>query len=100
MLFSRESKKELQGTNKYKGVVFMGSYYGDMMFNPQYVNQAYYNQMQAQIAQYNFEQNTEVVKTIHAVRDLCQAIKKMDNQHQQEAFLASLAVMAQEFGWQ
>lgn len=47
----------------------MGGYYCNMMFNPQYVNQTYYNQIQAQIAQYNFEQNAGVVKTIHTVRD-------------------------------
>ena len=79
--------------------MFMGGYYCDMMFNPQYVNPAYYNQVQAQVAQYNFEQNMEIAKTVQAVRDLCKAMKKMDNQHQQEAFMASLAVMAQEFGW-
>lgn len=36
----------------------------------------------------------------HAVSDLCKAVKKMDEQHQQEAFLACLTVIAKEFDWQ
>lgn len=74
-------------------------YFKDRMFNPQYVNPVYYNQMQAQITQYQFQQNIEVEKTVKAVRDMCEAVKKMDEQHQQEAFMACLGVMAQEFGW-
>ncbi len=74
-------------------------YFNERMFKPQYVNLAYYYQMQGQITQYQFQQNIEVVKTINAMRDMCEAVKKMDERHQQEAFTACLGVMAQEFGW-
>ena len=74
-------------------------YFNDKMFNPQYVNPGYYNQMQAQIAQYRFQQDIEVAKTVKAVRDMCESVKKMDEQHQQEAFMACLGVIAKEFGW-
>ena len=74
-------------------------YFNDRMFNPQYVNQTYYNQIQAQIAQYNFEQNTEQAKALKAFREICEAVKKLDEQHQQELFMACLGVMAKEFEW-
>ena len=34
-----------------------------------------------------------------AVKDLCEASKKLDPQHQQIAFNMALTVMAKEFGW-
>lgn len=74
-------------------------YFNERMFNPQYVNPGYYNQMQTQITQYQFQQNVEVAKTVKAMRDMCESVKKMDEQHQKEAFMACLNVMAQEFGW-
>lgn len=74
-------------------------YFNDRMFNPQYVNPTYYSQVQAQIAQYNFAQNTEQAKALKAFRDMCEALKKLDDQHQQELFIACLGVMATEFGW-
>lgn len=74
-------------------------YFEEKMFNPTYVNRDYYNQIQAQINQYNFQQNIEVGKAMKAMYDLCDALKKMDESHQQEAFCACLAVMAQEFRW-
>ena len=74
-------------------------YFNEKMFNPQYVNPVYYNHVQAQIAEYNYKQDTEVAKTVKAVRDMCVSIKKMDEQHQQKAFMACLGIIAQEFGW-
>lgn len=75
-------------------------YFQERMFNPNYVSREYYNQIQAQINEYNFQQNIEVGKAVKATHDLCDAIKKMDESHKQEAFYACLATMAQEFGWQ
>lgn len=75
-------------------------YFEERMFNPTYVSRDYYNQMQAQIQRYNFQQNIEVGKAVKATHELCNAIKKMDEPHQQEAFYACLAAVAQEFGWQ
>lgn len=74
-------------------------YFNDKMFNPLYVNPVYYNQVQSQIAQYNFEQNTEQIKALKAFHDMCEAVKKLDDQHQQELFVSCLGVMAKEFGW-
>lgn len=74
-------------------------YFNEKMFNPQYVNPAYYNHVQAQMTKCNFEQNVEVAKMVKAFRDMCEAVKKMDEQHQQEAFMACLVVMAEEFNW-
>lgn len=74
-------------------------YFSDRMFNQNYVNPNYYNQVQTQIRQYNWEQNMEVSKAVKAMHDLCGAVKKMDEYHQQEAFGACLIAMAQEFGW-
>ena len=74
-------------------------YFNERVFNPQYINPLYYSQVQNQIAQYNFQQDQEVMKAVHAVHDLCEAVKKMDEQHQQQAFFACLAEMASEFHW-
>lgn len=74
-------------------------YFNDMMFSPQYVSPEYYSQIQTQVAQYHFEQNTEQVKALKAFQDMCEAVKKLDDQHQQELFVACLGVMAKEFRW-
>lgn len=75
------------------------TYFNERVFNPQYINPIYYNQVQDRIAQYNFQQDQEVIKAVHAVHDLCEAVKQMDGQHQQLAFFACLDEMAKEFGW-
>lgn len=61
-------------------------YFQERMFNPTYVSRNYYNQIQTQIDNYNFQQNIEVEKAVKATHDLCSAVKKMDEWHQQEAF--------------
>ena len=71
----------------------------DQMFNEKYVNPQNYYNMKAMVEKYNQEQNTEVTNAVKAIHDLCEAIKKMDMQHQQEAFGLCLAEMAKEFGW-
>ena len=72
-------------------------YFNDRFCNPQYVNQYYYLQQQEYIRQ--MKQDLEVQKAAKAARDLCRAVKNMDEQHQQQAFLACLCVMAEEYGW-
>ena len=69
------------------------------MFNQAYVNQTYYNQNQAQVQRYQQEQTCEVLKAQKAFRDLCEAVKKMDAQHQEQAFFLCLAEAACQFGW-
>ena len=75
----------------------MSNYFNSMMFNPQYVNPNYYSQIQQN--NYNMEQNKKVFDAVKATHELCQAVKYMDEQHQQEAFKACLETLAQEFGW-
>ena len=76
-------------------------YYYDHMFNPQWVNENYYNSIktQAEKQQYYYEQNREVGNATKAMRDLCEAVKKLDESHQQDAFWGCLMVLAEEFGW-
>lgn len=74
----------------------MNTFY-DQMFNPQYVNLEYYHQIEQR--QYEVKQDKEIAKAVKAIHDLCEAVKQLDNQHQQIAFSACLAEMAKEFNW-
>jgi len=71
----------------------------NQFFNQQYVNPDYYRQSQEQIIHYQQEQSKEVQNVVKAVHDLCDAYKKLDPQHQQQAFYLALAEMAKESGW-
>lgn len=71
----------------------------DQMFNPNYYNQHYYNQMQDQITQYQQIQDNEVINAVKGFHDWCEAMKKLDSQHQQQAVMLCLAEMAREQGW-
>lgn len=73
--------------------------FNNQMFNPQYVNQQYYNSIREEIIKHNHEQNKEVANAVKAMHDLCEAVKKLDSQHQQTAFYACLAEMAREMNW-
>ncbi len=72
-------------------------YFNQMFYNQQYVNPGYYAQQHDYIRQ--MQQTVEVQRAAKAVKDLCDAVKNLDEYHQQQAFLACLCVMAQEFGW-
>ena len=74
-------------------------YFNNHMFNPQYVNPQYYQANAYQLQQYNYEQNKEVANAVKAMHDLCEATKKLDEQHQQIAFFACVEEMAREFQW-
>ncbi len=69
----------------------------NQMFNPQYVNLEYYRQIEQ--LQYEARQTEEVAKAVKAIHDLCEAVKHMDDRHQQIAFSACLAEMAREYNW-
>ncbi len=71
--------------------------FNEMMFNPNYVSEAYYRQIAAR--QYDAHQNSEVFKAERAMRDLCEAVKNLDSNHQRIAFEACLGVIAAEYGW-
>lgn len=70
------------------------------MFNPAYVNQNFYQSIPSQAMwQYQQNQSAEVVKAMKATHDLCEAVNKLDAEHQQQAFYACLMVLASELGW-
>lgn len=71
----------------------------NQFLNPKFVSQEYYRQNMAEILRYQQEQDKEVANVVKAVRDLCEANKKLDAEHQRQAFYMALAVMASEFGW-
>lgn len=75
----------------------MDSYFYDAMFNPQYVNPDNYK-LQRQM-QHKYDQDKKVADAVKAIHDLCEAVKGMDQFHQQQAFQACLAQMALELGW-
>lgn len=70
------------------------------MFNPTYVNPGFYQSIPAQAMwQYQQDQNAEVQKAVKATRDLCEAVNKLDAEHQQQAFCVCLGIIAAELGW-
>ena len=72
----------------------------DQMFNSTYVNPSFYQSIPPQtMRQYQQDQNAEVQKAVKATRDLCEAVNKLDVEHQQQAFYACLMVLAGELGW-
>ena len=77
----------------------MNQFY-DQMFNPTYVNQSFYQSIPSQTMwQYQQDQNAEVQKAVKAIYDLCEAVKKLDAEHQQQAFCVCLGIIAAELGW-
>lgn len=76
----------------------MSDYLYNRMFNPQYVNPIYFHNNTQQI-QYAQQQDKKVFDAVKAVQDLCKAVKDMDEQHQQIAFILCLGEMSKEFGW-
>ena len=77
----------------------MNQFY-NQMFNPNYVSQSFYQSIPVQTMwQYQQDQNAEVQKAVKATHDLCEAVNKMDAEHQQQAFYACLGIIAAELGW-
>lgn len=76
----------------------MNDYFQTMMFNPQYVNADNYHQMMQQ-QQYEADQNKKVADAVKAMRDLCKAVRGMDNAHQQTTFALCLTEIGREFNW-
>lgn len=76
---------------------FMGDYFNKMMFNQQYISQKYYRTIQP-ILQSQI-QDQKVCEAVKAIHDLCEAVKDMDESHQQKAFIACLTEIAREFEW-
>ena len=76
------------------------NHFYDQMFNPTYVNQSFYQSIPSQTMwQYQQDQNAEVQKAVKAIYDLCEAVNKLDAEHQQQAFCVCLGIIAAELGW-
>jgi len=75
-------------------------YFNQQMFNSSTVNPQYYQSVKDQILGYEANQDLEVAKAVKAVHDLCVAVKKMDEEHQREAFILCLGQIAAEYNWQ
>ncbi len=56
----------------------------DQLFNPQYANQAYLQQLQRQ--QYDAEQRREILNAVKAIHDYFDAARKITPEYQQVAF--------------
>ena len=77
----------------------MNKFY-NQMFNPTYVNQNFYQAIPPQTMwQYQQNQNAEVQKAVNATHDLCEAVRNLDQAHQQQAFYVCLGIIAAELGW-
>ena len=74
-------------------------YFNQQMFNPNTVNPQYYQSIKYQIMSYEANQDLEVAKAVKAIHDLCEAVKKMDEHHQREAFYLCLNQMATDLNW-
>lgn len=74
----------------------MNTFY-NQMFNPQYVNPIYYNQISQQ--QEEMKQCREIANAVNAIRDLCKAIKQLDDKHHKIAVDACIIEMAKELNW-
>ena len=67
------------------------------MFNPVFVNEQNYRQMQVNM--YTLEQNERVAKVVHAFKDMLDQVEGMDSDHQQQAFWLCLNEMARRNRW-
>ena len=70
----------------------MNQWYGQM-FNPQYVNQNYQQQLQMQ---HDYEQRQEIAKAVKAIHDYFDAARKIEPEYQEMAFAACIATVLDE----
>ena len=64
------------------------------LFNPQYVNEEYFRQMQWQ--QRDVEQRQEIMKAVKAIHEYCEAMRKIDPEYQQLGLNACIAAVFEE----
>lgn len=70
----------------------MNQWYGQM-FNPQYANQNYLEQLQLQ---HDYEQRQEIAKEVKAIHDYFDAARKIEPQYQEMAFGACIEALLAE----
>ncbi len=73
------------------------NYFEKQLFNPNYVNEAYYREIQ--VAKYDSEQNERVIKAVHAFSDMLDQVGGMDQKHQEQTFNWCLVELARRNGW-
>ena len=66
----------------------------DQIFNQQYVNEAYLQQLQIQ--RYHAEQQQEIAKAVKALHDYCDAARRIAPEYQQQAFCACASAILDE----
>lgn len=74
------------------------NYFENQMFNPNYINEDNYHQMQSE--KYAIDQDEKVTKVVHSFSDMLDQVNGMDMEHQQQAFLLCLAEVARRNGWE
>lgn len=65
----------------------------DQMFNPQYVNPNYLQQLQMQ---HDYAQRQEIAKAVKAIHDYFDAARKIEPQYQEMAFGACISAALEE----
>ena len=65
----------------------------DQIFNQQYVNQNYLQNLQLQ---HHAEQQYEIAKAVKSLHDYCDAAKKITPEYQQQSFLACATAILEE----
>lgn len=66
----------------------------EQIFNQQYVNKAYLQQLQIQ--RYHAEQQQEIAKAVKALHDYCDAARRIAPEYQQQAFCSCAAAILEE----
>lgn len=74
-------------------------YPNNWYYNPTYINQQAYYQMQEQIKAYENSQQHEVLEASKAFKDFLDKMQKVDNNHQPELFATCFIEMAKRFKW-
>ena len=73
------------------------NYFENRLFNPNYMNETYYQQIQ--MINYNANQNERVLKAVHSFSDMLEQVSGMDESHQEQTFMLCLAELARRNGW-
>lgn len=68
----------------------------NQMFNPTYINQAFYNQIRQQNP---YNQDIETAKAVNAMHDFLEATKHLDENHKATVFKLCVLEIAKAQNW-
>lgn len=71
----------------------------DWFYNPQFINPPAYRDYQAQAQEYEQQQSREVMNVAYKFKEYLDAIDNVDCNHQQDAIVACLRVIANKKHW-